>query len=121
MDFKDPTKIKNMVNELQAHMKETNWQKRKKESEVMYRVEMEEKFPEYATMTTLFKKVIFGEDLTQLWEMLDTISDIKSGKKNLDDEETRLGKKLAEKHLYPSLNDQQRKIAKDSFVKGKQK
>ena len=53
--------------------------------------------------------------------MLNTISDIKSGKKNIDEEETRLGKKLAEKHLYPSLNAQQRKIARESFTKDNKK
>jgi len=70
-----------------------------------YEEQLELKFPQFAEKYyAVFKKVISGEDITPLFEMLAGIERVKKGKETIEEVETELGKKLAEKYIFPVID-----------------
>lgn len=69
---------------------------------------MEDKFPTFCDRYyALFQKILSGEDLSPLMNMLVAIEKVKSGKETLDQAEKKLGEQLAKKYVYPSLKKNQ--------------
>lgn len=69
-----------------------------------YEEKMEQRFPEFALhYYAVFKKVISGEDITPLFQMLAEIDKIHKGQKSLEQVEKELGEEYANKYIYPKV------------------
>ena len=69
---------------------------------VIYRKKLDEEFREFADRyPTLFKKVISGEDLSRLAEMIYYIEKIRSKKTTFEAAEEELGKNMAKDYIKP--------------------
>jgi len=76
----------------------------KANDEPEYIIVMENKFESFADRYyALFRKIISGEDLTPLMNMLAAIESVKDGKETIEDAEKRLGEDLAEQYIYPKI------------------
>lgn len=65
---------------------------------------LEEKFPEFAMhYYATFKKVISGEDIQPLLQMLAQIEKIRSGQRTLEAVEEEFNEDLREKYIYPKF------------------
>jgi hypothetical protein len=80
-------------------LKNTNYQD--------YEEHMEEKFESFSMRYfALFKKLLSGEDLTHLFNMIAGIERINRGDETIEEVEKRLGEDLAEEYIYPKINDE---------------
>ena len=65
---------------------------------------MEEKFKTFSDRYYgLFRKLISGEDITPLMQMLAEIEKVKDGEKTIEEAEKTIGESLAEKYVYPNI------------------
>jgi len=97
------TEIKQTVELIQKIINTEEYIVLKKEDDIRYRNKLTTLFPTFAQdYPSLFKKIINNDDLTMLNTMLNSLSDISSGK-NEKQITTELGEQLAEKYLYPVL------------------
>lgn len=97
--------VNNTRNQVKHIIKKVNDMKKLNKSDVeieMYFVNEEEEL--YTQFTHLIKKIIKGGDMEYLYKMLDTIEDIKVGRKNKESAEKKLADELAGDYLYPSFN-----------------
>jgi hypothetical protein len=78
--------------------------KLKKENNAQFEEEMEQKCPEFALRYyAVFKKVISGDDISPLFQMLTEIEMIHKGDKSLEQVEKELGEQYAAKYIYPKV------------------
>ena len=97
------TEIKQTVELIQKIINTEEFITLKNEDDVKYRNKLITLFPTFSQdYPSLFKKIINNDDLTMLNTMLNSLSDISSGK-NEKQITTELGEHLAEKYLYPVL------------------
>lgn len=81
-----------------------------------YEKHMENMFPVFSSRYMgIFSKIINGEDITPLFEMLKKIDEIKKGNTTLEKVEKKLGENLAEKYIYPNLTAEQRRNVKNTL------
>jgi hypothetical protein len=112
------SEIMDSVIEILEYMSNDNIKQLKQNNINEYNDHMETKFEKFAERYySLFMKVISGEDITPLFNMLHTIEKIKSGELTMDKAEETLGNELAEKYVYPKLSTSQREDIKKSVKK----
>ena len=82
----------------------------KKTDDAEYKAQMEEKFPQFAfRYYAIFLKLLSGEDITPLLEMLVQIEKVQSGEKTIEQAEKELGEQLAEQYIYPKVGKTKKK------------
>ena len=97
----DLTKVKDDIKILQQMVNTELCINLEKENQVKYREHLHQLFPTFASeYPSLFKKIIFRQDLSMLETLFQSIEDLNNGK---DEKEitTNLGETLAEKFIYP--------------------
>lgn len=68
-----------------------------------YKMKMETKFPDFSMRyMSIFDKIISGDDISMLLEMLSQIELVKSGSKNIESAEKFIGERLANKFVFKS-------------------
>jgi hypothetical protein len=75
-----------------------------REDKMKYLEHMKSVFPNFSEKyMSLFKKIIYKEDITMLEPMLKNIDDLQNGTADEKDITANIGETLAEKYLYPVL------------------
>lgn len=70
-----------------------------------YKAEMEKRFPQFSfRYYAIFQKIISGDDITPLIEMLAQIERVKCGEIDIEEAEKNIGQSLANKYVYPTFN-----------------
>lgn len=92
--------------------------KKKKENYNEFESEMEKKFPYFSfRYYGIFKKILSGEDISTLLQMLTEIHKVQIGEKSIEEAERNLGEQLASKYIYPKMKmkkkEKKRKKLKD--------
>jgi hypothetical protein len=76
----------------------------------LYADAIEKKFPTFAmNFYSILKLLISGSDISTLITMLKTLHGVKKNKLNFEDEERKLGEKLANDFVYPNIDKQKKK------------
>ncbi len=76
----------------------------KEQSPDVFEKHMEDKYPEFSTRYyAVFKKLLSGEDISPLFEMIAQIERIQSGAVSIEKAEEELGMQLANKYIYPKI------------------
>ncbi len=105
----DPDKIEKTVRMVQKFCQLPEMQALKEENFSKYRMEMEKIFPHFSGWYPfLFKKVIRGDELSQLDEFLKVMRGIKDGTMDKYTEEVRMGADLANEHFPENLKEELR-------------
>lgn len=77
----------------------------KKETPDKYQIHLESKFPNFTNRYySTFMKLMTGEDITPLMMMLTSISDLNTGKTNIEDVEKSIGQNLMNKYVKPKVD-----------------
>jgi len=112
MDETQPDVSKTNVNEILdtiinvlERMNDDNIKELKKNNENLYIDKLTNEFKEFSDKYyTLFRTVIDGEDITNLFKMLEMIQRIQNKEIDIKTAEKKLGDELANQYLYPALN-----------------
>lgn len=85
--------------EIMEYMNTIKMKEMRKNNFIEYRENMEKEFPEFSyTHFMFFKKIISGDDLTFMFEMIEELEKIENGTRNFEESKNILGKKLEEMH-----------------------
>jgi hypothetical protein len=99
----DLTEIKDQIIILQKMINTELCINLEKEDPTKYREYMHQLFPDMALKCpSLFKKIIFRQDISMLEKMYESIEELNNGKSEKEIT-TSIGETLAEKYIYPVL------------------
>jgi len=100
----DVNKILDTIINILEKMNDPEIKQLKKDDENLYIDKLTDDFKEFSDRYyTLFRTVIDGEDITNLFKMLEMIQRIQNKDIDIKTAEKKLGEDLAEQYLYPSL------------------
>lgn len=101
----DVPELLDRIIEIMEYMSEKSITNMRKGDVDGYNAHMESKFEQFADRYYgLFRKIIAGEDLSPLLDMLSSIEKIKAGQLTMENAEAQLGDQLAEKYVYPKMS-----------------
>lgn len=116
-ELPDTTKIADTVIDILEVMNTNEMIKLQKQDKIIYEDEMEKKFQDFANRyRSMFMRIISGEDIETLVDMLEAIEDIKSGK-NQDEVENKLKEDLEEKFIYSNMTEEEKRKVKNRIKK----
>lgn len=116
-ELPDTTKIADAVIDILEVMNTDEMIKLQKQDKIIYEDEMEKKFQDFANRyRSMFMRIISGEDIETLVDMLEAIEDIKSGK-NQDEVENKLKEDLEEKFIYSNMTEEEKRKVKNRIKK----
>lgn len=105
MAFVDPQSFRNHITEITKFTQLDYYKELKIFDKLQYEFSLREVFPEFASDHPFaFRKIIFGDDLTFLYKMLENIEKINDGKVTQKEVEMDLGGELANVYIYPAMN-----------------
>ena len=105
MAFEDPELIKKYITEIRKFTDLDYYKELKLRDKVQYEFSLRDVFPEFASEHPfLFRKIVMGDDLSFLYKMLNSISQINNGSITQQQAEMNLGQELADMYVYPALN-----------------
>jgi len=105
MAFEDPELIKKYITEIRKFTDLDYYKELKLRDKVQYEFSLRDVFPEFASEHPfLFRKIVMGDDLSFLYKMLNSISQINNGSISQQQAEMNLGQELADMYVYPALN-----------------
>ena len=100
--------ILDTVVKIMERMLDNDMKKLKEENNNEYLNKLEDEFPVFCEKYyTLFKMVVDGNDLSNLYKMLEMILQIQNNNISIQDAEKKLGEELAEEYLYPNLSKEE--------------
>ncbi len=86
------------------YMSQNEIKQMRKDNEPAYQSHMEQQFPNFSMRYYgVFQKLISGEDLNPLFQMMGQIERVKRGEISLSEAEKEVGESLAEKYVYPHV------------------
>jgi len=102
------------IGKIRKRAKEPEMIEMKTFNKALYQTVFEKEYPEFSEdYPTLFRKVIMGEDLSMLAQMLYMMEKINSNKIDKDAGERIVGETLAKKYVYPVVEDIEKIKEKD--------
>ena len=100
--------ILDTVVSIMEKMLEEDIQKLKDEDNNKFIQKLEDEFPDFCDKYySLFRTVIDGNDLTNLYKMLEMIVKVQDKNISIETAEKQLGEELAEEYLYPNLSNEE--------------
>jgi len=107
-ELPDPFIITNKITEIMEFMCTDEMLKIRDSDSKNFEEVVGDKFQQFKmSYPSIFELVVKGEDLTNLLEMLEKISLIKSNEIKMEDAEEQLKESLAEQYVYPNLTKTQ--------------
>jgi len=78
--------------------------------ETKYKDIMEKKFYKFSDKYyATFQKLLSGEDITQLFDMIAMLERVKKGNINFESAEKKIGEQLAQKYIYPNFDKKKKR------------
>ena len=105
MSFEDPELIRKMIVEIKKFTELEYYKELKIHDKLQFEFSLRDVFPQFSEEHPfLFRKIVMGDDLTFLYKMLDSITEINKGSTTQQQVEMDLGTQLANMYVYPALN-----------------